>query len=137
MGGLEGWDGADTDTNAWRGLLRGLPALGLAVPCSATGTAIHIRRPKLHTQPCLVRSGAGRAALQSPGGTLQSWLGFLPQGMSSASQHHHLGAFSGPPRDPLREEPMLTQVRRGRDGEWILHTDWGGGCQAVKVRMDE
>lgn len=32
---------------------------------------------------------------------------------------------------------MLTQVRRGRDGEWILHTDWRGGCQAVKVRMDE
>lgn len=68
-------------------LLKGLPALGLAVRHSATGIATPIRHLRPHTQLCLVHaegSGGGgvRAALQSPAWTLQSWLGFLPQARS-------------------------------------------------------
>lgn len=59
-------DGADTDTDAWRGLLRDLPAMGLTVPHCAPGTAPPIRDPWPHTQPCLDRAGASGGSTAEP-----------------------------------------------------------------------
>lgn len=96
MGGLKGWDGADRH-RCQEGAPQGMFSMGLLVPPCPPGTATLPGTPG-PVRACLIHAGAGGgAALKSLVGTLQSWLGFLPQSLNTALLPQ---GSSGAPRDP-------------------------------------